>query len=166
MTEKTSSDWITKIEDLLELTNEAQEFVQRASETFPRAVATHVVAVARLWQQANSLDEQIYALLNEMNLRLLKGQGQIAMTRGASTRPLMVGVVDEDLLFYECTWTLSWDGEIHGVMMQLSLEPQMESYHVQVKSFTPTRPQDIRYPIEGDHLKEALAKAYLTEVSY
>lgn len=164
MTEGTAPDWITQTREFLELCREAREFVERASETFPRAQAEDALAVARLWQNATDLDPRIYGLLDELNRGLLGGQGEIDMTRGASARSLMPGVVEEELLFYECTWTLSWDGTNHQIVVKLAVEPRMESFHLQVSSFNTFRPADVRFPIEEEQLKEALRKEYVREM--
>ena len=162
MTEATHDDWIAQVERLLELTQGASGFVQRAGEQFPDALPYHAVAVARLWQQADALDEQVCSLLDEINRRLLQGQGELSLTRGASVRTLVVG---EALLFYDCLWTLLWEEERRGIAVKLSVEPQMESYHARVESLTTDKAEDIRYPLQEEQLKEALAKAYVAEMT-
>ena len=164
MTEKAVQDWITQTQELLELTKEARPFVERAMESFPKALPTDAVPVARLWQHANIVDGQIYPLLEAMNQHLLEGQGELDLTRGASTRPLMAGVVADELLFYECTWALTWNRGALGLIVKLSIEPQMESFHAQVGSFTSPKSLDVRFPFQEDQLKEALMKAYVIEV--
>lgn len=164
MTENTPQDWIAQTEEFLKLTKEAREFVERAAQTFPRAMAEHDMAVARLWGYAYDFDQQIFGLLEEMNQRLLNGQGALDLTRGASVRPLMPGVVEEELLFYECTWSMTWDGTNHQITVKLAMEPQLESFHLQVGGFNTFRPRDIRFPMDEEQLKETLMKAYVREL--
>jgi hypothetical protein len=164
VTENTPQDWIAQIEEFLQSTREAREFVERAAETFPRATPDHDMAVALLWQHAYAMDQQIYGLLEEMSSRLTGGQGVVDLTRGASVRPLMPGVVKEELLFYECTWSLTWEGTNPQITVKLSVEPQMESFHLQVGGFNTFRPSDLRFPMDEQQLKDALRKAYVREM--
>jgi len=164
VTENTPRDWIARTEEFLQLTREAREFVERAAQSFPRATPDHDMAVARLWELANALDPQVYARLEEVNQRLLDGQGELDMTRGASVRPLAQGMVDDELLFYECTWTLTWEEANHQIMVKLSVEPQLESFQLQVGGFSTFRPIDVRLPQDEQQLNDALMKAYVREI--
>ncbi len=164
MTQETTPDWIAQTREFLELTREAREFVERAAETFPKAIVEDAQAVARLWQHAAALDPQVYPLLEEINQHLLEGKGEVDMTRGASVRSILPGVVQEELLFYECTWTLNWEEANHQIFVKLAVEPQMESFHLQVSSFNTLRPVDVRLPVEVEQFKEALKKVYVQEV--
>ena len=165
MTQPTTPDWISQTREFLELTREAREFVERATETFPRAMVEDAQAVARLWQHATALDDQVLMLLGEINQGLLEGKGEMDSTRGASVRSILPGVVTEELLFYECTWSLAWEGADHQILVKLAVEPQMESFHLQVSSLNALRPVDVRFPMEEEQqLKEALKKVYVQEM--
>lgn len=157
-------DWIIQAQELLELTQEAQPFVERAMENFPRALPTDSLPVARLWRHANVVDTQLYPLLESMNKYLLNGEGELDFTRGASTRPLMASVVPDELLFYECTWSLAWNKGALGLTVQVSIEPQMESFQAHVGSFTSLKSLDVRFPLQDEQLKDALMKAYIMEI--
>ena len=164
MTQETAPDWIAETREFLELTKEAREFVERATQSFPRANPEDALAVARLWQYATALDPQVYRILGEINQGLMGGTGEVDLTRGASVRPLMPGVVEEEMLFYECTWTLTWEGTNHQIMLKLSVEPQLGSFHFQASGFNTFKPYELRFPMEEEQFKEALQKVYVKEM--
>ena len=153
--------WILQTQELLSKAYEARDFVERAAENFPTALPTHAIAIARLWQRAESLDGTIGSHLNMMNAELFEGKGEVETTRGASLRAIMVG---EQLLMYDCTWTLSWNRNTRGILVKFSIEPEMESLHLRVENLTVAGGQDIRYPLYEDQLSDALAKAYVLEI--
>jgi hypothetical protein len=156
-----SEKWILQTQELLSKAYEARDFIERAAENFRTAVPTHAIAIARLWQRAESLDQLIAGHLITMNNQLFEGKGEVDTTRGASTRSLLVG---EELLMYDCTWTLSWDRNTRGIIVKFSIEPEMESLHLRVENLTVAGGQDIRYPLYEDQLADALAKAYVLEI--
>lgn len=153
--------WILQTQELLSKAYEARDFVERAAENFPTALPTHAIAIARLWQRAELLDDTIAGHLVMMNNELFEGKGEVDATRGASLRAIMVG---EQLLMYDCTWTLSWNRNTRGIIVKFSIEPEMESLHLRVENLTVAGGQDIRYPLYEDQLSDALAKAYVLEI--
>ena len=160
--EPNERDWIGKMELLLGLMEEATEFLQRTQQRFPQAIPSHTFAIACLWDEANSLDQQICSHLDEMNQRLMRGEGELEVTRGASVRNLMVG---EDLLFYDCMWSLFWEERQRGISVRLSVEPQLGSYHTRVEGLTTYITSDIRHPVQEEQLREALTKTYISEMT-
>ncbi len=161
MDQQESEKWISQTQELLSKAYEARDFVERAAESFPTALPTHAIAIARLWQRAEALDEIIATHLMMMNDQLFEGKGEVDATRGASLRALMVG---EELLMYDCTWTLCWNRNTRGIIVKFSIEPEMESLHLRVENLTVAGGQDIRYPLFEDQLADALAKAYVLEI--
>ena len=156
-----SEKWILQTKELLSKAYEARDFIERAAESFPTAIPTHAIAIARLWQRAEALDEVIATHLVTMNDQLFDGKGEVDATRGASLRSLMVG---EELLMYDCTWTLSWNRNTRGIIVKFSIEPEMESLHLRIENLTVAGGQDIRYPLYEDQLADGLAKAYVLEI--
>ena len=112
------ASWIDQAKKLVEYRREAQEFLARIGQRFD-AAPHHAKSISRLWFEADQLDALICGLLEEINEGLLGGQAELDVTRGASLRPN----VDEDTLFYDCTWSLLW-GEGKGLIVSFAIEPE------------------------------------------
>ncbi|MBM3945956.1 MAG: hypothetical protein FJ315_00955 [SAR202 cluster bacterium] len=64
------------------LREEAMGFLERAAQRFASASPDHFPLVARLWAAAEDADLLVHRLLEEMNRELLRGKGDIDVSRG------------------------------------------------------------------------------------
>ena len=144
----------------MDYTHDALEFVNRAATQLP-ARPSDARAIARLWLEADRLDDMICSLLSEVNTGLIKGVGKFDTTRGMSIRPL--GPAEEGI-FYDCTWSLVW-GEDRGVSVNLAIEPRSSIFEIQIHALKASESVSARFPINEAELKEALAAVYVAEVT-
>lgn len=79
---KRSSPWLQATERVLALRDEAAAFLERAAQRFPSASRDHFPLVARLWLAAEEADPLMHRLLEGMNRELLRGKGEIDVSRG------------------------------------------------------------------------------------
>lgn len=77
-----SSPWLHATERVLALREEAAGFLKRAAQRFASASQDHFPLVARLWLAAEEADPLMHRLLGEMNRQLLRGKGEIDVSRG------------------------------------------------------------------------------------
>lgn len=74
--------WLQATERVLALRNEAAGFLDRAAQRFAAASRDHFPLVARLWLAAEEADPLMHRLLEGMNRELLRGTGEIDVSRG------------------------------------------------------------------------------------
>ncbi|MSQ13634.1 MAG: hypothetical protein EXR47_05830 [Dehalococcoidia bacterium] len=79
---KRSAPWRQATERVLALRDEAAGFLERAAQRFAAASRDHFPLVARLWLAAEDADPLMHCLLEGMNRELLRGKGEIDVSRG------------------------------------------------------------------------------------
>ena len=77
-----SSPWLQATERVVALRDEAGGFLERAAQRFAAASRDHFPLVARLWLAAEEADPLMHRLLEGMNRELLRGKGEIDVSRG------------------------------------------------------------------------------------
>jgi hypothetical protein len=153
--------WVERARALVAYHQEALDFIRRAGEHLP-ASPSHALALCRLWVEADALDMMLCSLLDEMNAHLLNAKAEMDTTRGASMRP---SVLDEERLFYDCSWTLLWERN-RGVSVNLSVEAETGAFEARVLAMRSRQSHGIRFPIVESNLKEALTNAYFAEATH
>lgn len=152
--------WLERARRLVAYHQEALDFVRRVGQQLPVG-ATDAGMVARLWLEAEELDNLVCALLDEMNTGLLEGKGELDATRGASLRPSASG---EESVFYDCVWSLLW-GDGRGISVNLAVNSRSGDYEASVRSVEARKVQRIGFPIAEAELKDTLIDAYVAEVT-
>ena len=147
-------DWIERAESLVEYQSEAVEFVRRVGTQLPNDLAD-AEAVCQLWTYADDLDETLCGLYDQMNDRLLNGEGRIEVTRGADVTE---GFGPEPELVYQCTWALEW-GSDSNISIVLSIEPRSGALALAVAAAR-TEWAPLRAPLDETEAKRALGLAY------
>ena len=160
MSEDTS--WIERAKLLVSYHEEATDFIRRAAEQLPVS-HVHTNILSRLWVESDNLDETICTLLNDLNQHLVEGKATMDTTRGASMRPT---IMDEQSLFYDCSWNLSWDDDTRGVSVNLAIDSDTNIFESHVRSIGASESFGLRYPLSESDLKEALTNAYVAEVTF
>ena len=125
-------------------------------------VAVHTNILSRLWVESDSLDETICSLLDDLNRHLIEEKATLDTTRGASMRPT---IMEEQSLFYDCSWNLLWDNEKRGISVNLAIDSGTNIFEAQVRSIGATESFGVRYPLSESDLKDALTNAYVAEVT-
>lgn len=153
--------WIDRAKQLVSYHKEALDFIERAGEQLP-AHPGHAGILSRLWVESDGLDDTICSLLHELNSHLLEEQATMDTTRGASMRPT---IMDEQSLFYECSWNLLWDDEARGISVNLAIDASTNLFEAHVRSIGASETFGTRFPLSESNLKEALTDAYVSEVT-
>lgn len=157
--------WIERARRMVEHYPEARSFIRRASEHFP-VDAEHTQILLRLWIEADILDGLILPLLNELNSKLLVGQGYLDTTRGVSMQRSSVGAFDEtnsDEVVYECMWSLSWAvGRGVSVILSSTDSGILQS---QARGSASASVYRVGYPVTRSALEEALTTVYVSEAT-
>ena len=153
--------WLERARKLAEYRREAAEFIGRAADQLPVS-PDDVKAIGLLWLEADRLDGVVCAALNEMNAGLADGRGELDSTRGASVRP---STLDEPTLFYDCSWSLQWDGG-RRVVVNLAIDPRSTVFEVTVTAMMAAESVSVPFPVAEPELKEALISAYAAEATF
>ena len=157
-------EWIERARRMVEYHSEALGFIHRASEHFATK-PEHAQLLMRLWVEADNLDGKMLQALNDLNVGLLNGRGELDTTRGVTMKPSALGVLgdtgtDEEIT-YECIWSLLW-GAGRGVSVTLSANDK-GVFHVQVRGTSSLRQHRVGYPVTIGALQDALVDVYVTE---
>lgn len=152
--------WLERAHKLVTYHQEALGFIQRIGQQLP-ASPSDALAVGRLWLEAEKLDPVVCGLLDEMNVGLLGGKGELDTTRGAS----LAQSPAEDRLVYECTWSLRWE-DSRGVSVDLALDSLSEAYYITVRGLQSGQAERVRFPLDEAELKEALVNAYVADATF
>ncbi|MDP6072551.1 MAG: hypothetical protein QGG34_13505 [SAR202 cluster bacterium] len=147
-------DWIERAERLVEYHVEAAEFVRRVGSQLPNKPGD-AESVCLLWTQADDLDETLCGLFDQMNGRLLNGEGRIEVTRGADVTE---GFGSEPELVYQCTWTLEWSAQ-SSISFVLSIGPRSGAVALAAAAIRSEWTQ-LRLPLDETQAKRALGLAY------
>ncbi|HAL49647.1 MAG: hypothetical protein FI707_09565 [SAR202 cluster bacterium] len=147
-------DWIERAESLVEYHDEALEFVRRVGTQLPND-PLDAEAVCQLWTQADDLDETLCGLYDQMNERLLNGEGRIEVTRGADVAE---GFGPEPALVYQCTWALEWCSD-SNISIVLSIEPRSGALALAVAAAR-SEWAPLRVPLDEAQAKRELGLAY------
>ncbi len=151
--------WLERAQKLVAYHQEALGFIQRIGQQLP-ASPSDALAVGRLWLEAEKLDPTVCGLLDEMNVGLLGGKGELDTTRGAS----LAQSPADDRLVYECTWSLRWE-DSRGVSVDLAMDSLSEAYYVTVRGLQSGQAERVRFPLDEAELKEALVNAYVADAT-
>ncbi len=158
------ADWLERIRKRVSYYEEALDFIGRVGKQLDVTPAD-APALCMLWVEADALDETICSLVSEINDGLLEGRGELDITRGASVRPTgPTPGPDQESVFYECSWTLTWDDAL-GVSVNLAIDPRVMMPEGEVRAAKAGLTRRTRYPLEESDLKGALADAYVAEVT-
>ena len=152
--------WTEKAKKLVEYHREAQDFIRRAGDQLPVS-QDDAPALGRLWVEADQLDELIGTLLGQLNSDLLGDAAEFDTTRGASVRRSRL--VDQETLFFECTWSLTW--EDRSVVVNLSVDAKTSLYEAHVAAGSAREVHPISHPMSESALKAALVSAYVAETT-
>ena len=152
--------WTDKAKKLVAYHLEARDFIRRAGDQLP-ASPDDALALGRLWLEADTLDELVCTLRDELNTDLLKGEAHFDTTRGASVRRSRLD--DQETLFYDCTWSLTWEGG--SVVVNLSVDAKTSLYEAQVAAGSAKEVHPVPHPMSENALKAALASAYVAEAT-
>jgi len=154
----TPEAWTEQVRQLLEYHREAGEFLQRVRQRFPQAHPRHIASVARLWLSADDLDPLVCSTLEDLNRAFLEGRGDLDLTRGASLRPDLMG---REVLYYECAWTLTWDGG--ALRVRLSVEAGEGSPMLEVSAEEARERERLAYPVDPERFRQALGRLFALE---
>lgn len=146
--------WVERAMNLIRYHDEALEFISRASANLPTA-AKDTEAVCLLWDEADGLDRTVSGHLATINDRLLDGRGQFDVTRGAD---MTYRFGAEEMLVYQCTWTLMWDGH-RRIVVVLAIEPRSKSLDAWVGAVE-GEGITLSVPITNLQLEDALVITY------
>ena len=183
-----NESWIESIAKTVQYKLDSLEFLSRVRQQFPSSNPTHSGIVAKLWVTADEMDLPVNNLLLQMNKGLLSHQGEIDITRGASMQPSSSSQIDfgnqfsddeleqtinqltpysGDRLVYECTWSLTWGTveDEHAIAFRLIAEASSGELRALVNGFNFPENYEITYPLFENELEEALARAYVEEVT-
>lgn len=154
------TSWTGEAKKLVAYHREAQDFIRRAGDELP--VSTDdALALGRLWVEADKLDELVCTLLDKLNKELLEGKAEFDTTRGASVRRSRLD--DGETLFYDCAWSLTWEG--CSVVVNLSVDAKTSLYEAQVAAGAAKEVLPVSHPISESALKAALVSAYVAEAT-
>ena len=163
---KRESPWIERARSMVAYAPEALSFIERAAEHFP-VENEHVRLLLRLWVEADTLDELILPLLNELNDELLDGRGALETTRGVSTQPMGIDLLDDghgaEEIVYECGWTLDCDSGIGLCVTLTATESGM--FHAEARGSSSEQVHHVGYPVTVSALQDALVATYVAEAT-
>ena len=159
-------EWIDHARRMVEYHSEALGFIERASEHFATN-PEHAQLLLRLWVEADILDGIVLQALDELNVGLLDGRGELDTTRGVTMQPSALGVLgdmsaDEEIT-YECIWSLIW-GAGRGVSVTLSANDN-GVFQVQARGTSSLREHRVGYPVTIGALQDALVNVYVAEAT-
>ena len=154
------TSWTDEARKLVEYHPQAQDFIRRAGDELPVS-QDDVLALCRLWVEADALDELVCTLLDQLNNDLLKGEAEFDTTRGASVRRSRLD--QQETLFYDCAWSLTWEG--CSVAVNLSVEAKTSLYEAQVAAGSANEAHPVSHPISESALEAALVSAYVAETT-
>lgn len=170
--------WTDRIRQMVSYHAEALDFVHRAEQhnptiSFPSLYSSilrdRVLAVLRLWVEADELDEMVLSLLSELNTDVMQGKGSLEATRGVEMRPTEMGsgqYRDRDrnmTPFYECVWSISW-AEGRSVSVHLATRTAWgNAYSADVRGARSLIKRQIAYPMKEGELKDMLVMMYTAE---
>ena len=154
------TSWTDRGKKLVEYHPQAQDFIRRAGGRLPVSQDDAPV-LSRLWVEADGLDELVCTLLDQLNNDLLKGEAEFDTTRGSSVRRSRLD--QQESLFYDCTWSLAWEGR--SVVVNLSVEAKTSLYEAQVGAGSANEVHPVSHPFSENALKAALISAYVAEVT-
>ena len=157
--------WTDRARRMVEYHPHALDFIRRASAHFPVHPA-HVQLLLRLWVEADALDALILPMLNEMNVDLMNGNGELDTTRGVSTQPSALSAFHEgatDEIIYECIWSMSSpDGR--GVSVVLAVNDS-GAFQAQARGTLSAHEHRVGYPVAASALEDALVAVYVAEAT-
>ena len=154
------TSWTDRAKKLVAHHRDAQDFIRRAADQLPVS-QDDALALSRLWMEADALDELVCTLLDQLNNDLLEGEAEFDTTRGASVRRSRLD--QQETLFYDCTWSLTWEG--CSVVVNLSVEAKTSLYEAQVAAGSANEVHPVSHPISESALKAALVSAYVAEAT-
>ena len=159
-------EWIERARRMAEYHSEALGFIDRASEHFATN-PEHAQLLMRLWVEADILDGMVLQALDDLNVGLLDGQGELDTTRGVTMQPSALGVLsdvsaDEEII-YECIWSLIWGAGL-GVSVTLSANDNIV-FQVQARGTSSLREHRVGYPVTIGALQDALVDVYVAEAT-
>ena len=159
-------EWIDHARRMVEYHSEALGFIERASEHFATN-PEHAQLLLRLWVKADILDGIVLQALDELNVGLLDGRGELDTTRGVTMQPSALGVLGDmsayEEITYECIWSLIW-GAGRGVSVALSANDN-GVYQVQARGTSSLCEHRVGYPVTIGALQDALVNVYVAEAT-